>query len=373
MRRCTAPLFALAFLLLAVAGCRPAPRFTVVGYHVWWMGDAWQEADLAGLDVLAFFDLSVGPDGSIAAANGWPEAWRPMTAAAQRAGARVVPTLSLFDRATFVAVLSDEAATARLLRAAVEAARDGGADGVHLDFEVFEPVPSEVRDAYPRFVRDLRGALRDALGREPVVSVFTLAEDAADAYDERALAAAADHLVVQGYDFHWLTGPTAGPTAALRNPEGLSWEGVLDRYDRLRVPRQKLVMAAPLYGYEWPTEHGEIGAATRGAGEIIAYAPVRERVPEVPVAAAERSARHGLRRDPTTGAPFYAFRDSAGWRQGWFDDAESTRAKLAFVREERLGGVAIFPLGYDGGAFAGLLREAFPDSLREQRAEGSEQ
>ena len=242
----------------------------------------------------------------------------------------------------------------------VDAVRDAGADGVHLDVEVFDAVPAEVRAAYVQFVRDLQ----TALGPDAVVSVFALALDDADVYDEARLAAAADYLVVQGYDYHWKGGAVAGPVAPLEGWGRLNWSNVLARYDSLGVDRTKLVMAAPLYGYEWPTKTALPGSETRGPGQTIGYADVTTRVPEVQVSAQRRVAQHGLQRDFDSGSAFYTYKDASGWHQGWFEDEEAMRAKFAWIKEQGLGGVALFPLGYDGGLLDDLVQEAFPAATR---------
>jgi spore germination protein YaaH len=353
-----------ACLFLALAGCgQPEPRFTVVGYHPWWMGDAWEELDMDVLDEVLFFDLWVAADGTIAESNGWPGAWQGLIDAAAASGTPLAPTLSFFDAGAFTRLFESEAARDTLLAHTVRAVRGAGAGGVHIDFELFEDVSSDARAAFPEWV----ARVKRALGHESIVSVYTLAMDDRDRYDEVAIARVADYLVVQGYDFTWLESRRAGPTAAVRGPERLTWESVLARYDSLGVPREKLLMATPLFGYEWPTEHGEIGARTTGEGRITSFAPVADRLPERGESASELARTHGLRRDPETGSPFYAFETDDGWRQGWFDDEESLREKFEFVRQHGLGGVALFPLGYDGGRFDGVIREAFPDSLRARR------
>jgi spore germination protein YaaH len=133
---------------------------------------------------------------------------------------------------------------------------------------------------------------------------------------------------------------------------------VLDRFLTLGVPARKIVMAVPLYGYQWPVTSDEPGASTRGVGVEIPLAPRADVVPEMPRAFTE-AARHGARRDPASGSPYYAFQDSTGWQQGWFEDAESLRAKYAFVREHGLGGVALFPLAYGDPSLWPDLGEAF--------------
>ena len=90
----------------------------------------------------------------------------------------------------------------------------------------------------------------------------------------------------------------------------------------------------------------------------VLLAPPAGVMPELP-RARDQVARHGARRDPESDTPYYAFQDATGWRQGWFEDAESLRAKYAFVREHGLGGVAVFPLAYGDGALWDDLREAF--------------
>jgi len=361
MSRLVLTLLAVTLLL---AGCREAEQqFTVIGYHSWWMGDAWSEVDLTAIDELLFFDLSVGPDGTITETNGWPEAWRPMIDAAHLAGTRVKPSLTLFDAEYFTAIFESPSAQDTLLAQTIRLVEYAGADGVHIDFELFDDVSADARANFPRWIR----ALKRALGPESSVSVYTLAIDDFNRYDERRIARAADYLVVQGYDFHWTGGPFAGPNAALSGWGRLNWKAVLARYDSLRVPRSSILMATPYFGYEWPTEHGEIGSPTRGEGRIIAYAPIAERVPELGAAALDLAREHGMRRDPESGSPFYAFESDSGWLQGWFDDAESLRTKYDFVHRMRLGGVAVFPLGYDGGRLTGLLHEAFPDSVRAHR------
>ncbi|HSG48682.1 MAG TPA: glycosyl hydrolase family 18 protein, partial [Longimicrobiales bacterium] len=131
-------------------------------------------------------------------------------------------------------------------------------------------------------------------------------------------------------------------------------------YHALGIPAEKLVMAAPLYGYRWPTVSGEPGAATRGPGVAIPLTAPAEVLPELPRATVE-AALHGVRRDPESGVPYYAFQDDRGlWFQGWYDDAESLGEKLRFVRDRGLGGLALFPLVYGAPSVWDVVREFRP-------------
>ncbi len=333
-------------------------RFFVAGYHPYWAADAWASYPWDALDELYFFEIDVGADGGLADTHGWPDGWRPLLERARAEGVRVVPTVSLHDAAAFTALFSRPDRVARLVDemiALVRATPDLG--GLHLDFEVFEPVDPSVRDGFTAFVARLDRQMSDA---DPslALSAFTLAFDDDDVYNERALSESVDYLIVQGYDFHSSAELRAGPVAGLEGWDRLNWHSVLDRFLGFGVPSRKIVMAVPFYGYQWPVTSDAPGANTRGIAVTIPLAPADDVVPELPRAFAQAE-RYGTRRDLPSGSPYYAFQDSTGWYQGWFEDAESLRAKYAFVRDNGLGGVALFPLAYGNPDLWTDLRAAF--------------
>jgi spore germination protein YaaH len=333
-------------------------RFFVAGYHPYWAGDAWESYPTDALDELLFFELEAGADGTLVDRHGWPQEWHTMIAAALADGVQVVPTVSMHDADAFEALFQDEAGMRRLIDSIVGLLEaTSGLAGIHLDFEVFRGVDLGARDGYTAFVARLAERV-EAVDSRLSLSAFALAFDDDDVYNERALAALTDYLVVQGYDYHSAGNATAGPVAGLAGWGRLNWQTVIDRFEAFGVPPRKIVMAVPLYGYEWPVVSDEPGAETRGRGLAIPYTAPAGVLPDVPRARA-RAERHGALRDPTSGAPYYSFRDETGWYQGWFDDRESLRAKYDFVRARGLGGVAIFPLAYGDEALWRDLREAF--------------
>jgi len=333
-------------------------RFFVSGYHPYWAGDTWRSYPWDALDEVYFFELEAGADGTLADAHGWPEEWLPLVERARTEGVRLVPTISQHDPVAFARLFSDPARAERLVEELMLLlAATPNLAGLHLDFEVFEPVEMAARDGFTAFVAALEARL-DEVDPSLLLSTFALAFDDDDVYDEPALAAATDFLVVQGYDFHSRAEARAGPVAAVAGWGRLNWQVVLERFLSLGVPARKIVMAVPLYGYQWPVTGPVPGATTRGDAVEIPLAPAADVVPEMPRAFAQ-AARHGTLRDPSSGSPYYAFQDSTGWQQGWFEDAESLRAKYAFVREHGLGGVALFPLAYGDASLWPDLSEAF--------------
>ncbi len=346
-------LFALGAIFLA--GCATTTtRYSKspilgYGYHPYWMGDEWKDEAVEGLDGVFFFEIEVEGDGSLRTTNGWPIRWTELTQSMRQRGTVLAPTFTLFGSAKFDSVFTSPEAIRRLTANVLGVATNEAATGVHLDFEMFTAVDPVARLAYTQFVE--RIAVQLASTRPDAhLSVFLPPFDVPDAFDETRLAAAVDHVVVQGYDFHYRGSQTSGPVAPIRGWGGQNWEGIARRYALLGVPMDKILMAVPLYGYEWPTETDRPGSPTRGRGNTVSLGRVsKDRVPALEGSALARAAQYGLQRDVQSGSAWYAYERTDGWRQGWFEDEESLRQKMDFVRMRGMAGVAFFPLGYDEG------------------------
>lgn len=357
----------VALCLLVLGGCaqsaprvRPAPPdgTFVAGYHPYWVGDAWDSYPFDLLDRVYFFEIEARSDGSLER-HGWPDEWVDLTAAARSAGVGVTPTVSMHDEDGFEVLFADPVRIDRLVVSIIAMLAEGPeVSGLHLDFEVFRRVDAEARDGFTGFVIQLADRLRSA---QPglALSVFTLAFDGDDVYNERALGQVADYLVVQGYDYHSPGSESAGPTAPTNGWRGVNWSSVVRRFDGFGVPRRKLVMSIPLFGYEWPVTSELPGADAVGLGSTIPLTAPFDVLPDLS-RARTMADRYGIERDEDSGSVWYRYEAEDGWRQGWFDDEESLRMKYEFVQREGLGGIAIFPLAYGDEGVWSDLRAAFP-------------
>ncbi|HEX7069359.1 MAG TPA: glycosyl hydrolase family 18 protein, partial [Rhodothermales bacterium] len=341
----------------------PAPAASaplVSGYHVYWSNDAWEKYPFDVLDTVFFFDLEVGAEGRIVRPHGWPDRWLAMQRHAAQRGVEVVPVVSIMDATAFRQLFESESARAVLRDEIIALFEDfPETDGVQLDFEVFVPVPAGIRENVTAFVRDLDAAMQTAVPGKSL-SMFLLAYDEADVFDEAALAEIVDYVIVQGYDLHARGDEQAGPVAATRGWGRRNWSFILERYRGLGVPLDHIVMAVPYFGYEWPTASEDPKSRTRGPGISMTLAPVDSvHGGSGRLAARTRADSLGLKRDAESGIPYYTHADSSGAFQGWFDDEESLASKYRFVLENGLRGVAIFPLAYGDERTHAPLRQVF--------------
>lgn len=342
-------LLALAFTLYFshTAAMAAAPK--AWGYIAWWVPDSWRSLPLGEFDRLLFFDMPINAKGEISERNGWPERWSDLRGATQLSGTPLELTLSCFDAEIFNSLFATPQATQQLLDQAVELAGDAGVGGLHLDIEIYSQARPESIERYRSFTRDLSNRLRQ-LAPARTLSVFFPMGAEAPLYDAATLAQV-DHVVLQGYDSHWLESKTAGPVAPLRGQEAVTWEKSVAQGLHLGVPRERLLLSFPLYGYEWPVKTGKLRAPTSGKGVKTFFAAVPEGDgPEVHVNVQERVRQFGATHDPVSGSSHYQFKRKDGkFVEGWFEDWWSLARKVDYLVSERLGGLAFFPLGYDRG------------------------
>jgi spore germination protein YaaH len=259
-------------------------------------------------------------------------------------GIKLIPLISNsgpgrgFDAAMVGRIVNSRERTAAHVKALTKLAVDRGYDGIEIDYELLKPGD---RDAFSRFMAAL-GASLHARGKLLAIAVHAkMAEPGDDwgprTHDYRALGRVVDIFRVMTYDLHWMSGPP-GPLAPL------PWFKEVLAFTVSQVPRQKVQMGIPTYGYDWP--RGGKGA-TR---DVTAR--------EVPLFAASL----GLvtEWDGASSSPFVRYSGSDGEREVWYEDARCLEAKLAVVREAGIMGIAIWRLGSEQREFWEVLGRPEP-------------
>jgi spore germination protein YaaH len=336
---------------------RSGPK--VYGYFVWWTRGLWEDLDLSVYDKIFFFDVTPASDGSLREKNGYPEMWQRLVERADSFAVPVVPSMALLDADALQTLFVNAEHRNRLLQSSLSLIEESGGAGLHLDYEWFAPATDALRDGFHAYL--------DALAEEAVkqypkarLSIFVPAFQPQGMIDISRIPDAFADVVVQGYDIHWLTSPVAGPLSPLHGWSGSNWHTIVRGMEQASLKRKRMFLTVPYYGYEWPTDSDAPGAATRGPAQVTTYGLLDpEHMPDLQLSSRERAERFGQRRDSVSGSPHYAFSDSTGWYQGWYEDPVSLAAKYRFVNEQGLAGVAVFPIGYDGGQLKRVLLDQF--------------
>lgn len=222
-------------------------------------------------------------------------------------------------------VLSDTAARNRLIRNLYETVLNQGYQGVNIDFEF---ILAEDRDRFTEFVRDVTYAVNE-LGYEVTVDLApkTSADQPGVLYEGKdypALGAAADRVLIMTYEWGYTYGPAMAVAPINKVRE------VLD-YAVTEIPREKISMGVPNYGYDWklPYVRGESKATTIGNVEAIQIAMRND---------------SRILYDETAQSPYFSYVNEGITHEVWFEDARSMLAKYRLVREYGLHGIGCWQI-----------------------------
>lgn len=321
------------------------------GYAAWWLPEGWKTVPLEHLQRVVFFQIEIEADGRLDKRHGWPQDWSDLIAQTRAKGVPLDLGLSLLDLDTFNQLFGNEAAAQHLLTQATALLDHPAVSGLHIDVEVHVndgATPAAIK-RFRYWLAELSQRMKQG-PRERMLSVFLPAGDYALIYDTASLALV-DRVVLQGYDVHYKGGPNAGPLSPLRGNYYTNWEKLVAMSDELKVPRHKVIMSFPLYGYEWEVPDCTRFGAHRGESRYTALRPVDpDKLPDFKVDVQTRVAAHGSRMDLESGSMSYQLTNpQGGCTVGWYEGEDSLVLKSAWARLQGLQGLAFFALGYDHG------------------------
>lgn len=319
---------------MALSPRMASPSREVFGYLPYWTYPSYPTLNYDLLTTIAYFGAEVNEFGNITDLNDWPAAG--LINQAHSEGVRVVLTTILFNSSQLAALLNDPGRRTNLINNLLSAVQGAGGDGVSIDFE---GVPSGQRQNLTDFMTELSNTFHTNLPGS-FVTIFTPAVDWNNVFDYFTLAQVTDGLIMQGYDYHWSTAPTAGPTAPLTSGSvwgtyNISWT-IADYLTKTFNNYQKLILSVPFFGFDWPTVNDTLVSPTSGAGNAIFYSE-----------AYPNAQQYGRLWDQNSQTPWYRY-NNGQWHQGWYDDSLSMALKFNEVNALDLKGIAIWALSYDG-------------------------
>jgi spore germination protein YaaH len=293
-------------------------------------------------------------DGSTTAEQG-----PAMINAIRAQGAKLLPSIvDGMPKGGMAALLADPAARTAHVGAIVTLVQQNGYDGIDIDYEGFAFVDDRAtwettRPNWVAFIDELATALH-ADGKLLTVSIPPIydGERTGDSgywvYDYAAMGESVDRIRIMAYDYS-VSEP--GPIAPL------DWvRSVIRAAKKVVADDTKLVLGVPLYGRNWVV-------ATTGTcpADAEGTTPVTQRT--VDDLAAKRGAQP-VRVEGTGESTFeYQLEVTDGvttctqTREVHFVDATGARERVDIAREERIGGVAFWALGFDGEAVWGQITD----------------
>lgn len=200
-----------------------------------------------------------------------------------------------------------------------------GFRGVDIDFEY---ILAQDREAFAQFVSNVREAI-NALGYPVSVALAPKTSDDQkgtlyEGKDYRLLGEAADSVLLMTYEWGYTYGPPMA-VAPIRNVRQ-----VVD-YAVTRIPREKINLGIPNYGYDWtlPFEQGVSRARTINNIQAVQIA-------------IENDAE--IMFDEIAQSPYFHYFRDGKEHEVWFEDVRSMQAKFALVEEYDLRGMGYWQI-----------------------------
>lgn len=233
-------------------------------------------------------------------------------------GVRTHAGVALMGSEPLHALLTQTECRQRLINSIVKTVAAEGYDGVNIDFELMAPGDKAV---FTSFLRELKNALGPQKDLSVAVFARTGIETWPVAYDYDAIGEIADRVIVMAYDYSYKdSGP--GPIAPLW------WVQDVADYMLKHIPREKILMGMPTYGYDWDSD----GAA------VTVTAPKLTLIQQRYKTAAGFDYKHM--------SPYYTYWDENGdHHEIWMENETSLDEKWNVVVNNRLGGLSFWRIG----------------------------
>ncbi|MDA8353685.1 MAG: glycosyl hydrolase family 18 protein [Firmicutes bacterium] len=294
------------------------------------------------LTYVSFFSYRVKPDGGLTPLK----KDEPALEETRKHGAIPMLVITNFEEGNFrpeVAhkIFTDKKASQRLTRNVIRVMKQKGYQALNVDFE---HIKEKDKKLYNGFLETFLPAIK----KEGFTVSTALAPKSSEkqggawhgAHDYAFHGKVADFVILMTYEWGWSGGP---PMAVSPIPQV---KKVLD-HAVTKIPREKIVMGAPLYGYDWTLPYKKDGP------------PAKRLAPQEAMELAQKTGAK-IQFNNRDQAPFFYYRDDQQKKHVvWFENEQSTQAKFDLIKEYRLRGIGYWVLGEEYPRNWSLLQDNF--------------
>ncbi|MEN6349803.1 MAG: glycosyl hydrolase family 18 protein [Syntrophomonas sp.] len=249
---------------------------------------------------------------------------------ARNNGSKTHASVVLMGKDPLHELLSSKDNRSRLIGNLLDVVKNNDYSGVNIDFELMDAADAGL---FTTFLRELK----TSLGTEKELSVAVFARTAKDKwatpYEYKKIGEIADAVIVMAYDYSYKnTAP--GPVAPLW------WVKETVAYMTGSIPREKILLGVPTYGYDWASG---VPTSTITAGKLQSLQQTYD-------------VRESF--DNNSMSPYYTYVDSNGKsHQIWIENKKSLNEKLNVAIENGLGGISFWRIGNGFDDLYQLLKE----------------
>lgn len=333
----------------------------VFGFLTYWNLDDIQYLKPDDLSEIDYFSLSVTPDGHLATItngvadpgwNGWEQqSTKDFIAKSQIMGARVTITIDAQQNTIIQSVLNSNTAQQNLISDIVTQVKQRNLDGVNIDFEYAGQPAPVYQQEFTYFSKKLALQLKQQNPHTTLsLDILPFSGPQTGLFDFSQLIPIYDHFIGMSYDYYAQNSSGAGPAAPMYGfAQGKYFFDVSTTYNYFLkyLPRNKILMGIPYYGWEWAVENGPtINSATFSSDNpnsyaaLISYARDRQDTD---------IKQNQCQWDNASEETWCWFTDKSTGvdHQVWPMDNRAMQVRFNYVNNQNFAGIAIWNLGLD--------------------------
>jgi len=338
----------------------------IYGFLPYWNVDDFKiEKELTHL---AFFGLNIAANGEIATKDndgnldpGYriinEDKFLELAEQMKAQNGQVELVLKQFDSKDIAAFLNDEQAQLNFFNSLDSLLLAYPITGINIDIEYSGENSQNLRQSLVEFMHKLDDYL-NAKYKNVNVSLDVYASAASNEqsiWDIKALSQYVDYIIVMAYDFHQRSSSQAGPVAPLFSEEN-KWNKDINQNLKIfleQMPREKILLGIPFYGYGWQTDSSDPKANTyEDTGFTVSYKKVKDLLNLSAGGEASESAWLGATQikkffDNDALSPYITYQQGDKLYTVYYEDPKSIAYKLEYARQLDLAGIAIWALGYE--------------------------
>lgn len=254
----------------------------------------------------------------------------------RNSGAKIVPMVTNTPRwDDFTELMEDEDLREEVIDNLVELVETNDWDGIHIDFEA---INADDADLLTTFQKELSERLwdKDRMVTQAVVPRLSDASSVwGGAYDYPELAKFNDLIVIMAYDYTPVGSLTPGPVAPAH------WVSSVASYASSRIPKEKVLLGVPFYGYDWTLDEDD-PERTTGNARAMRFDHTME---------LDEFDDVEFDWDDTYKSPWATYTDDDDQQhEVWFENVDSLGYKLDIMIDHDLAGMAAWRLGQEDPA-----------------------
>jgi len=329
-----------------------------MGFLPYWQLESAKYIKPELLSEINYFSLDVDSDGTIKDVvngekdpghRGWEnKTVKDLMIKSHIYGTQFTVTIAALDNTVIENVLDSPKAQDTLITQIIELVKTNNLDGVNIDFE-YSGTPDKLHQRlFTEFSQMLSTKLKEQVPNAKLsLSIMPLSGRSEDLFDFPKLAPLYDRFIGMSYDFYGEHADIAGPVAPMKGfKEGIYFFDVETMYEDLTklLPRNKIIMGVPYYGWDWAVTDGKVKNSTTLSGEtsyaaVISYARGR-------VESNLKSEQCFWDRYALESWCWYTDTNKTD-HQVWLMDNKAIQTRFDYAKTQNLAGIGIWTLGYD--------------------------